>query len=108
MCTDSRGLDRVRTLSPAPTRIVGSLVGEGKAEDAHLVSLGTTCLGKRGVKTQAREAVLEVGDGLVIVPIGLYDHALDCGPTHTPDMTRFTRYGNFALTPLAHPLEFLT
>ena len=66
MCTDSCGLDRVRTLSLAPTRIVGSLVGEGKAEDAHLVSLGTTRLGKRSVKTQAREAVLEVSDGSCI------------------------------------------
>ena len=65
---------------PLAVLVVGSLPSDQKRlpKQIHFglqLTLGTARLGKRGVEAQARETVLKIGNGLVVVPIGLqYAH----------------------------------
>ena len=57
---------------------------EGNVHDAHLVAGDGAGRGQGTLDARAFHAALQDGDGFVVIPLGLDDHALDALATHAP------------------------
>ena len=64
--------------------ILNALEVKGVTQDAHLVAVLASRLDKRIVHTHTRHTVLEIDDGLLVLPIGLHNHALNVGAGDAP------------------------